>query len=251
MRTSLLAVFLIAALALLPSFAHAQDTEDIGHRPGVWAAGFYQGLIDVGGPEKTGLHLWFDLHLRQRPPTGDDGVGSFLAIIRPGIGYRFLPWLTLDVGYALLPVSSARGVHLGEEHRAWTHVLLGGRLGPLVLQFRPRFEARFNRANDTVGLRVRTFGRVNVDVAGPVYVPVWNEAFWQLNRFGSLEAGLDENRLFAGIGVKPSKWMALEAGYMNRWLPARNTGGTGQMQHTALLVASISPPLKKTEPTAP
>lgn len=191
------------------------------------------------------MHLWFDLHLRQRPPTTDDGVGSFLAIIRPGIGYRFLPWLTVDVGYALLPVSSALGVHLGAEHRAWTHVLLGGRVGPLVLQFRPRFEARFSGSSPTVGVRVRTFGRINIDIAGPVYVPIWDEAFWQLNRFGSLEAGLDENRLFAGIGVRPVPWMGLEAGYMNRWLPARNTGGDPQMQHTVLMVASLSPPLGK------
>lgn len=242
-----IAVLLTTALAPLPAHAQAQqDTADeIGHRPGVWAAGFFGGLVDVGGPKDTGLHLWFDLHLRQRPPTTDTGVGSFLAIVRPGIGYRFLPWLTVDVGYAFLPVSSALGVHLGAEHRAWTHALLGGRLGPLTLQFRPRFEVRFSGASETVGLRIRTFGRLNIDIAGPVYVPLWDEAFWQLNRFGTLEAGLDENRLFAGVGVRPATWMALEAGYMNRWLPARNTGAAPQMQHTVLMVASLSPPLGK------
>ena len=247
MRALLTAGLLVVVAAHLPTSAMCQDQpspQEVGHRPGVWAGAFYQGLVDVGGPEKTGLHLWFDLHLRQRPPTSDDGVGSFLAIIRPGIGYRFLPWLTLDVGYALLPVTSADGSNSSVEHRAWTHLLFGGKLGPVALSFRPRFEARF-KAGNTVGARIRTFGRVNVDIAGPVYLPIWVEAFLQLNRFGSLEAGLDENRTFIGIGVKPADWMKVELGYMNRWLPARNTGSAPQMQHTALLVGSVSPAFPK------
>jgi|GEM_PF-3666966 len=249
------AALLLALAACVPAAAQAQesppDPSEIGHRPGVWAGAFYGGLLNVGGPEKTGLHLWFDLHLRQRPPVSDGGVGSFLAIVRPGIGYRFLPWLTLDVGYAFLPVVSAAGPVLGAEHRAWTHLVVAKKLGPVALQFRPRFEVRFSGSSDTPGARLRTFGRVNVDIAGPVYLPIWDEAFWQLNRFGSLEAGLDENRAFVGVGVKPVPWLGLELGYMNRWLPARNTGGTPQMQHTALLVASVSPPPGKPRPAQP
>lgn len=235
-----------ACLVVLASFAAVPSAQasEFGNRPGVWIAAFYGSTLDVGGPEKTGPHLWFDLHLRQRPPTSDDGPGSFLAIIRPAVGYQFFPWLTIDVGYAALPRVGATGDDGGLEQRVWTHALLGAKHGRLTWQFRPRFELRFDDANDTVGTRIRGFVRFNVDLVGPVYLPIWDETFWQLNRFGGLDAGLEENRAFLGVGMRPGSHVAVELGYMNRWLPAGTTGNTGQMQHTALVSLIITPPIR-------
>jgi len=222
----------------------AARASDFDNRPGVWLATFYGSTIDVGGPEKTGPHLWFDLHLRQRPPTSDDGVGSFLAIIRPAVGYQFLPWLTADLGYAFLPRVTSDGDDSGAEHRLWTQLILGSKFGPATVQFRPRFELRFDDVNDTIGTRIRGFVRVNVDLTGPLYLPIWDESFWQLNRFGRVEAGLEEHRVFLGAGLRPAPYFAVELGYMNRWLPAGTTGNTGQMEHTALVSLIITPTLR-------
>lgn len=240
-RLSWIGCALILATSLTGPSAHA---DEVGHRPGVWIAAFYGSTIDVGGPDETGPHLWFDLHLRQRPPTSDDGTGSFLAIIRPAIGYQFSSWLIADVGYAFLPLAQATGDYTGAEHRLWTHLLLGSRFGRVTWQFRPRFELRFNEANDTVGTRARGFARVNLDLVDPVYLPSWDESFWQLNRFGGVEAGIEENRAFIGLGLRPGSQVAVELGYMNRWLPARTTGNTGEMQHTALVSLIVTPSIR-------
>ncbi len=122
-------------------------------------------------------------------------------------------------------------------------MLLGGTVGPLKLSFRPRFELRFDSARPQVGVRVRTFGRMNVNVSKPVYIPLWIEAFWQTNTYGALGPGLEEHRGFVGVGFKPAPWMAAELGYMNRWIPATTNPAGAQMQHTALVVLSFSPDL--------
>lgn len=228
---------LLAGLTATPAMA-------VDEGPGVWGAVFFSDTLDGALPNGQGPRLWMDLHLRQRPPTADGGVGSFLAIVRPGVGFQFASWLALDTGYAWLPVVAADNSTRGAEHRWWTHLLIGGKAGRVFVQFRPRFELRFDGNRPQVGARVRTFGRVNVDVAGPVYVPVWDEAFWQTNTYGALEPGLDENRAFVGVGMRGSSWLGVELGYMNRWIPARSNAGSARMQHTALFVVSLRPDIR-------
>lgn len=53
-----------------------------------------------------------------------------------------------------------------------------------------------------------------------------------------------------GTGVKPTGWLGLESGSLNRVLSAGTTGGSPQMQHTALMVAIVSTAIR-TRASAP
>jgi len=193
---------------------------------GVWTG---QALTMALAPDaKRSAMLWLDLHERQ---TGE----TFNAIVRPGVGIKLHPQLTLWTGYGWIPTVSDTVSH---ESRIWQQAIGTGDLAGAKLMGRLRFEQRFLEGASNVGLRVRTFGRVGVPLQGPVGLSVWDEAFLRLNENGGNSDTFDQNRVFAGL-YHQAPGIRVEMGYLNLL-----RGNEPTVDHLAAAYVFISPKLK-------
>jgi hypothetical protein len=244
------AVHAVLAFALL-FFGSVARAQSFDTRPGVWTSTSYSSVIDVGRGPGVGPRVWLDLQLRQRPPTSYDSVGDFVAIVRPAVGYAFVPGVALDVGYAWIPVLSDTGSRIATGQRVWTQLLLGKGYGRVNLSLRSRFELRFSKQSTNVGVRLNFLARVAVDLVGPLYLVVSETPFIELNAYGQLPPGLEENRAVVGLGLAANSWTRVELAYLNRWLPASTTGGRAQMQNIALMSVTMTPALRTKRAAAP
>lgn len=172
-----------------------------------------------GSPAAPRVAGWLDLHARR-------GNGRTVFIVRPGVGYDVLPWLSLWAGYAWIPTVN-NDADDGHEHRAWQQVTLHHRFDwGLSLQSRTRFEQRFSNLGDDVGFRLREFVRVNwhPEPTAPLGIASWNELFVGLNDTDwTAPAGLDQNRTFIGPFLPIPNVGRLEIGYLLAYL--RRPGG--------------------------
>jgi hypothetical protein len=217
---------LCSSIAATPTTALAQTTREAQ----LWASTTL--TAKLGGEEARdhGLVAWLDLHARRGP----DG---FVGILRPALGWRFSPSLSVYGGYAWVPffaddVESA-DVH---EHRAWQQLIYQGKVGPLSLQLRPRVEERFRTAED-VAFRVRVFGRLNAELweGSPLAVATWNETFVQVGETSwGAPSGFDQNRLFLGMAYTVGE-VRIEPGYLNATI--RRGDDSLRIQHNFALNA--------------
>ncbi|MFW6050826.1 MAG: DUF2490 domain-containing protein [Myxococcota bacterium] len=173
---------------------------------------------DLPGPSSATPSLWLDVHARR----GDAGT---VHILRPGVGVRLAPFLSLWAGYGWVPVFTDGGP-TAHEHRAWQQVILQHRTDDrLAMQSRTRFEQRFHDGGDDVGLRVRQFVRMGWQPSAdiPVGVVGWDELFLGLHDtdWGAL-GGFDQNRLFLGAFMPITTGVRVEVGYLNVYV--RRTG---------------------------
>lgn len=191
-----LAVVVLVALAL-PSVAAADNQ--------VWTAAFIQAR-----PGPTGVTGWLDLHGRRRA----DGL---LGIVRPGLGYTFSKEIAVYVGYGWVPLA-ADEADTRAEHRTWQQAIYTRDLTPAVkAQARFRLEQRFGPAEgDDMGHRIRLFGRAQWSSSRLFQLVVWDELFLGLNDTMVGPSGLDQNRLFVGVGADTLvSGVRVEVGYMN------------------------------------
>jgi hypothetical protein len=192
----------LAALATLATPARAQKRETQA-----WTALF----VTVKAPSESrtsGFSGWFDLHGRR-------GASATTVLVRPGLGYRLSDAVSLWAGYAYVG-AYADGPPNVYEHRAWQQALVGGSVGQLTLQLRPRVEQRF-RGGEDPALRARLFARANVALwpKGPLAIATWDEVFVQLHTTSwGAPGGFDQNRLFLGLGFTQGA-LRLEAGYLS------------------------------------
>lgn len=197
-----------ALLALLTSSLTAsvgaaqapESTRDLA----VWA-----GVIASAdlGQEAPSASLWLDTHLRR----GDAGT---LFILRPAVGFRAKPWLSLHAGYAWVPFFDDSNASRRDEHRSWQQAIVAGELGRGVsLQSRTRTEQRFG-PGEGVGHRLRQFVRLGW-TRGAVGAVLWDELLVGFNgtEWGA-RRGYDQNRLFAGASIAIGASSRLEVGYL-------------------------------------
>lgn len=161
------------------------------------------------GQPRTGPSIWLDLAAR-RTRVGTD------AVIRAGMGWRVDQEWAGHIGCGWLPTLFDGGGSFTET-QAWQHVLWTPRvIDPLFYKMRFRFEQRFADRGADVGLRLRGLARIEARLPNVVYLILWNEFFWNFNdtdwgpRFGA-----DENRAFAGFGLRTNDGFRTEVGYQN------------------------------------
>lgn len=148
-------------------------------------------------------------------------------ILRPVVGYQALPWLTLGAGYAWQPIFFRSEVREDVmEHRpfwqvngswSWPHWQLG---------YRTRLEHRYRTTGDRGTVRqgegqwahrfrqqLRAAYLPQAD--GPWQLIAAPELFLHLNetRYPS-EPGLDQVRVFVGVGYQADAVFRAEAGYL-------------------------------------
>jgi hypothetical protein len=227
MRSFFLGVLSFSAMSISARTVRAETRTETQY----WTAAFLTARI-TGDKAEPGLNAWFDVH-------GRFGSDRTVAIVRPGLGYRFTELLSGWVGYAWVPTWLDDGptVH---EHRVWEQGIVQGKEGFLRYQVRPRLEQRFREGQDDVGHRFRLFLRANLRVTEevPLDVALWAEVFLGLNEtaWGQV-AGFDQNRGFIGLGytLGPAR---LEAGYLN--VTAHRLDGTWVIQHNPMLALFVA-----------
>lgn len=171
----------------------------------IWTAAFV-----TTQQTEPGLSLWLDTHARR----SGEGV---VAIVRPGAGYRLGPEWVLHGGYGWIPTIPDGGgtVH---EHQLWQQGIWTPVVeGPGGIIARLRLEERFSDRASGVALRLRAFGRFGYDVGQtPLVVVLWDEFIVNFNdaTWGP-HLGFDENRVFAGVGLKGASIFRMEIGYLN------------------------------------
>ena len=198
-----------------------------------WASGSdFQAwsAVAINGPvkEDSNLMLWFDGHARFRDDASDLGV----SIIRPALGWRLNPKLTLWGGYARV-TGHRTGPNI-EEDRIWQQAtypiatIFGGNLSG-----RTRLEQRFRKVGSDTGHRFRQFTRWAKPLDNPAAsVVIWSELFLGLNDTDwGQRSGYDQHRLFLGMGWQLSDNMRIEGGYLNNHID----GSPGPTNHNISL----------------
>lgn len=173
-----------------------------------------------------------------QPRFGDDASRLQQLILRPAIGVRLSPRVTLYQGYAhvALPQSGAsdRNEDRSFQQVSWTV----GRIGRGELSSRTRFEQRWLSNGEETGLRLREMARYVLPLGrerGGVAALGSVEGFVALNDTDwGARAGFDQVRTFLGFELPVRGGSTVEAGYLNQII--NDPGGRARVNH----VASIS-----------
>jgi hypothetical protein len=158
----------------------------------------------------------FDTPHRWSVDTDEYAQGTW----RAGLGYVLSPKCTLWAGgsvvrnfppYARVPYSETRWF----QQLSWSDQANG-----CTFAYRLRLEQRHPETGSRMGLRLRHQFRVSHPLPATPRVSwiLWDEIFHHLNHpdYGA-GRGLDQNRVFAGVGWNSSEIIRQELGYLHQW----------------------------------
>lgn len=190
-------------------------------------------MLGVTAPSFAGiehdLQLWtpvtFDAriyrnlrgYLEINPRIGDNITQMNQLLIRPALQYRVNEGCSLFAGY--LWATTYQNGDVLHEHRLWEQVLFDKDIKRFSIINRTRLEQRmFPHLADT-GNRLRHMVKLEYDLNPKLYLVASEELFINMNSVkNGPQAGIDQNRIFAGIGVRPLKRTRVEAGYQYQWI---------------------------------
>ncbi len=156
-------------------------------------------------------------YLEVNPRIGDNITQMNQLLIRPALQYRVNEGCSLFAGY-LWGTTYQNGDVL-HEHRLWEQVLLEKDIKRFSILNRTRLEQRmFPHLADT-GNRLRHMLKLEYDLNSKLYLVASDELFINLNSVkNGPQGGIDQNRIFAGVGVRPLKRTRIEAGYQFQYI---------------------------------
>ena len=152
------------------------------------------------------------------PRLGDNLKGMNQLLLRSALGYNFNPHLSGYVGHVW--VGNFQPQFL-KENRVYQQLGFGHMLGKrLQVLHRTRLEERF--IQDTGGdcsVRARYLLRLALPLKKRFYAVVSDELFVNLNTVGNGPvSGIDQNRIYAGIGRQVNNNLRLEVGYQQQYV---------------------------------
>jgi hypothetical protein len=156
-------------------------------------------------------------------------------LLRSGLQYNLKSGqASFLIGYASITTGT-----LGEssatfhENRIYQEAILRQKLGRVSLMHRYRFEQRW-LADQKFRTRIRYGFFLNVPLnskemneKGSLYGQVYNEIFINTKKLNSSMQYFDRNRIYLGLGYRPSKNLALQLGIMEQ---TRNNFSKPQLQ---------------------
>lgn len=187
-------------------------------------SGWFYWLGSFKLKDKFSAH--FDLQLR----SADDWEQIQTLILRPGLTYNFNSKQNATLGYALIGtfLKVEGGNANRTEHRIWQQFIQTHKISKAFATHRFRLEQRFIEGSGQSNLfsqRLRYFARFVVPLVkydgtfarGP-YLALQNEAFFHLQNKDKLNGSFfDQNRAYVAAGIRLSKKVDLEAGYLNQY----------------------------------
>lgn len=205
-----------------PARAAQEDTQ-------LWTA--VQANVDLGGPVVL-MADWQHRYTDKAARVGQD-------VVRASLGWKLDGATTLAQGYAYARTDPLTGPTTF-EHRPFQQLTLriaGKAKGP-ALTGRTRLEERFMEGSAGMALRLRQQLRGTVPLGRGLTAIATAEAMVHLNSASwGAKAGLDQTRLFAGIGTGVAKGVTLEGGYLNQYVVRH--GRADRMNHIFSLSLSL------------
>lgn len=221
------------AISILMSICLGAAASDDWH---TWGAVVATGPL---GSSDSSLRYWFEGQGR----FNDDSSRFNQGIVRGALGYKIAPRTAMWAGYAFIPSDPPNRRSDIVEHRVWQQ-LTWSAAQPLYgfsLASRTRLEQRMiESANDT-GWRFRQLLKLTrpVGQSETFYWSFWDEIFLNINDTDwGADDGVDQNRLFAGIGLRLSHFAKTEIGYLHQHVPRKHQ--TDQNNHILSLTLLLS-----------
>ncbi len=201
----------LCLLLVAPCHALADRTEN-----GAWLGAIVTGSFD--SDDKANRWRWW-VDSQYRFQNSATNVGTIF--VRPAIGYVARPGLSLWAGYGWFG-TDADGVGRIDENRLWQDLLWRPSIdGPLRVVLRTRFEQRWLDTGDDTGWRFRQLLRLELPFAanGRLALIGANELLIAMNDTDWGErSGLDQNRLFLGLGYQAGKRAFIDFTYFNLYV---------------------------------
>ncbi len=156
-------------------------------------------------------------YLEVNPRIGDNITQMNQLLIRPALQYKVNEGCSLFAGY-LWGTTYQNGDVL-HENRLWEQVLFDKDIKRLSIINRTRLEQRmFPHLADT-GNRLRHMLKLEYDLNPKLYLVASDELFINLNSVkNGPQGGIDQNRIFAGVGVRPIPKTRVEIGYQFQYI---------------------------------
>jgi len=158
------------------------------------------------------------LYFEANPRLGDSLNGMGQLILRTAIGRRFRYNTSVYAGYAFNKTFQPSSVY---ENRVYQQFGYNHSLGKKILiNHRFRLEERFIQGlNGNCSVRGRYFLRAALPITKNYYLASFDELFVNFNSIqGGPQAGIDQNRYFAGIGRRIGKKVNVECGYQFQYV---------------------------------
>lgn len=161
--------------------------------------------------------------LELQPRVISDSSKLGVVIVRPAIGYSFNNNLSVWGGY-LMQANAVKDSphHYDVENRVWQGLTWKDNLYPnWNYEIRNRLEQRFLPHNGDVSVRWRTRFRTEYTFVNftPWSLIASEEFFVNLNdnpNDSQLQAGMNQNRAYVGVGYRFSPQIQVESGYLNQ-----------------------------------
>ena len=212
------ALFISAILAMSSNELIAQQDDTIDDY-GAWFMFLGEGRFTEETSKYGRFKWWFDAHARFL----DDSSGFAQSILRPGLGYAISDAVSVWLGYAWVhtDLEQSRGI---DENRIWQQLIWSTRFEPVNFMSRSRLEQRFLDTGSDTGWRFRQFIKVAYPFENSrLGLAAYDELFFDLNDTDwGADGGIDQNRVFAGVGVKLAASAKAEIGYLNQFVRRAN-----------------------------
>jgi len=219
---------LLAATALLAALPAAAETREDEQ---VWLN------ATVTGPVAGNI-----IYFAEVQPRFADGVSRLgQLILRPAIGVKLAPNLTVYQGYAhvVLPIENGRDRNEERSFQQVSWTIAKGRRGEL--SSRTRMEQRWLSTGGDTGWRLREMIRAETPLgrdSRSIAALGWVEGFFALNDTDwGAKKGFDQIRGFAGLEIPLKGASTIEAGYLNQTVNA--AGNRTNINHVASLTLFV------------
>lgn len=190
----------------------------------------FQIWIPININAKFGQSDWRGF-LELQPRFTNDSSTLGTAIVRPAIGYAIGHNATGWVGYGMQASEIGDTESYLIENRAWQGFSWKdiGFDKQLIWEVRNRLEERFLPGNSDPSIRWRTRFRGEIMTTyDPISIITSDEIFINLNdneNNNQLQAGLNQNRVYLGIGYRFNPELQVETGYLNQYIPGYHGKG--------------------------
>lgn len=156
-------------------------------------------------------------YLEVTPRIGNNVTRINQLLVRPALQYKFNDGCSLFAGY-LWQTTYQNGETL-HEHRLWEQALFDKDIKRFSIINRTRLEQRMFPHLAGTGNRLRHMLKLEYDLNSKLYLVASDELFINLNSVtNGPQAGIDQNRIFAGVGVRPFSRTRFEVGYQYQYV---------------------------------
>lgn len=189
---------------LIPAFASNDFENDLG----LWTA------VNIHAPITEKVQTRFQIS-----PRWLDNTTDFSKFILHGLlGYKFNEHFSFYQGYAwsMIYIPNFR-----REQRPYQEAIISHDIGKISLDHRFRFEERFLQSVEGISLRARyrLKGAYPLDKLKKWSLVLFDEIFVNLNsHFEGPQAGIDQNRIYAGINHKFNENINSDLGYQLQYI---------------------------------